>query len=86
MPRDLHATHTTNLVSIGTLLAATGIQVSCQREREREKNRFIALRTVVEKIEMGSAGGGKGKVLDKAGEKAKKNKVRCHPIRNSRQH
>jgi hypothetical protein len=32
--------------------SGTGLQVSCQREREREKNRFIALRTLVEKIEL----------------------------------
>ncbi len=29
----------------------TGIRVSCQRERERNKNRFLALRLLVEKIE-----------------------------------
>ena len=32
------------------------MQVSCQREREREKNRFIALRTLVEKIELAMSG------------------------------
>ncbi len=36
--------------------AGTGLQVSCQREREREKNRFIALRTLVEKIELAMSG------------------------------
>eukprot|EP00960_Hanusia_phi_P065591 766146-Hanusia_phi.AAC.1 len=34
----------------------TGLQVSCQREREREKNRFIALRQLVEKIELSKSG------------------------------
>ncbi len=29
----------------------TGMRVTCQRERERNKNRFIALRSLVEKIE-----------------------------------
>ncbi len=30
----------------------TGLEVSCQRERQRNKNRFIALRELVDKIEM----------------------------------
>ena len=34
----------------------TGLQVSCQREREREKNRFIALRALVDKIELAQTG------------------------------
>jgi protein subunit release factor B len=29
----------------------TGIRVSCQKERERSKNRFLALRLLVERIE-----------------------------------
>jgi len=31
---------------------ATGIQVSCQRERTREKNRFLALRDLIDKLEV----------------------------------
>ena len=31
---------------------ATGIQVNCQRERTREKNRFLALRDLVDKLEV----------------------------------
>lgn len=52
----------------------TGLQVSCQRERTREKNRFLALRQLVEKIEA-SKGGGMTKA-DKALEKKRKQKSR----------
>lgn len=48
--------------------------VNCQRERAREKNRFLALRQLVEKIEA-LQGGGKTKE-DKASEKKRKQKAR----------
>lgn len=58
--------------------AATGLQVSCQREREREKNRFIALRSLVEKIEAEATGKKAGSAAaDIAAQKAKKNKARA---------
>ena len=41
---------TSNCVQLHHL--PSGIRVSCHRERERSKNRFIALRSLVEKIEM----------------------------------
>ena len=37
--------------------APTGLQSECQRERQREKNRFIALRALVDKIEAQLKGG-----------------------------
>ena len=40
---------TSNAVSMRHV--PTGLRVTCQRERERNKNRFIALRSLVEKIE-----------------------------------
>ncbi|EKX33906.1 hypothetical protein GUITHDRAFT_119889 [Guillardia theta CCMP2712] len=53
----------------------TGLQVSCQREREREKNRFIALRQLVEKIEAARSGSGMSKD-DAAAIKKRKQKAR----------
>jgi protein subunit release factor B len=65
-------------------LPATGLQVSCQRERQREKNRFIALRTLVEKIEAQKTGTKvKGGGADKLA-KAKKNKARAKRRRQTK--
>ena len=66
-------------------LPATGLQVSCQRERQREKNRFIALRTLVEKIEAQKTGKKvKGGGSDKLA-KAKKNKARAKRRRQTKE-
>jgi hypothetical protein len=59
--------------------AGTGLQVSCQREREREKNRFIALRTLVEKIELAMSGG-----AERDDELARAQKQRARRRRRSR--
>jgi hypothetical protein len=56
-------------------VAATGTQVNSQRERMREKNRFLALRDLVEKLEL-QKGGGVKTAAEKAAEKKKKQKAR----------
>ena len=43
-------THTRSYAHTHT--TATGIQVSCQRERARERNRFLALRDLIDKLEV----------------------------------
>ena len=56
--------------------AATGLQVSCQRERERGKNRFIALRALVDKIERNMLGDDNPSEEEIAAEKRRKQKAR----------
>jgi protein subunit release factor B len=48
-------------------MPASGIQTNCQRERFREKNRFLALRDLVEKLEVQRSG--EERAGDKLGEK-----------------
>ena len=52
-------------------MAATGVQVNSQRERMREKNRFLALRDLVDKLEVQKGGGAKT-AAEKAADKKKK--------------
>lgn len=53
----------------------TGVQVNSQRERMREKNRFLALRDLVDKLEVQKGGGAKT-AAEKAADKKKKQKAR----------
>ncbi len=50
--------------------------MSCQRERERGKNRFIALRTLIDKIERHMRGDEDLSEEEKAVEKRRKQKAR----------
>jgi peptide chain release factor len=52
----------------------SGISVTCQTERERSRNRFLALRELVDRIELAAKGPVSTKYLEK--EKRRKNKDR----------